>query len=138
MSSGVGNAVAGVICADGHLGYAQPVGGVIAYGITRAITRPMNEAVRVAQTVAAGDLTSPVHRLDPVGYGGRQDLPDGPSHPLARLSPGCEAGAVEHQEAQVVVDDATVTSHIKRVRRNHSRHGKRNSHGEPPCRRVKS
>lgn len=27
----VGNAVAGVICADGHLGYSQPVGGVIAY-----------------------------------------------------------------------------------------------------------
>lgn len=27
----VGNAVAGVICADGHLGYAQPVGGVVAY-----------------------------------------------------------------------------------------------------------
>ena len=27
----VGNAVAGVICADGHVGYAQPVGGVIAY-----------------------------------------------------------------------------------------------------------
>ena len=28
---GVGQAVAGVLCADGHLGYAQPVGGVIAY-----------------------------------------------------------------------------------------------------------
>jgi tRNA-splicing ligase RtcB (3'-phosphate/5'-hydroxy nucleic acid ligase) len=28
---GVGNVAAGVICADGHLGYAQPVGGVIAY-----------------------------------------------------------------------------------------------------------
>lgn len=27
----VGNAAAGVICADGHVGYAQPVGGVIAY-----------------------------------------------------------------------------------------------------------
>lgn len=27
----VGKVVAGVICADGHLGYAQPVGGVIAY-----------------------------------------------------------------------------------------------------------
>jgi tRNA-splicing ligase RtcB len=27
----VGNVVRGVICADGHLGYAQPVGGVIAY-----------------------------------------------------------------------------------------------------------
>ncbi len=26
----VGNVVAGVLCADGHLGYAQPVGGVIA------------------------------------------------------------------------------------------------------------
>ena len=28
---GIGNVVAGVVCADGHLGYAQPVGGVIAY-----------------------------------------------------------------------------------------------------------
>lgn len=28
---GVGNVVAATICADGHLGYAQPVGGVIAY-----------------------------------------------------------------------------------------------------------
>lgn len=28
---GVGNVIAGVVCADGHLGYAQPVGGVIAY-----------------------------------------------------------------------------------------------------------
>jgi tRNA-splicing ligase RtcB len=28
---GVGQAVRGVLCADGHLGYAQPVGGVIAY-----------------------------------------------------------------------------------------------------------
>ena len=27
---GVGNVVAGLLCADGHLGYAQPVGGVIA------------------------------------------------------------------------------------------------------------
>jgi tRNA-splicing ligase RtcB (3'-phosphate/5'-hydroxy nucleic acid ligase) len=27
----VGNAVAATLCADGHLGYAQPVGGVIAY-----------------------------------------------------------------------------------------------------------
>ena len=28
---GVGRVVGGVVCADGHLGYAQPVGGVIAY-----------------------------------------------------------------------------------------------------------
>jgi tRNA-splicing ligase RtcB (3'-phosphate/5'-hydroxy nucleic acid ligase) len=30
-SMSVGNVTAGVICADGHLGYAHPVGGVIAY-----------------------------------------------------------------------------------------------------------
>ena len=28
---GVGSVVGGVLCADGHLGYAQPVVGVIAY-----------------------------------------------------------------------------------------------------------
>ncbi|MDE3097809.1 MAG: RtcB family protein, partial [Chloroflexota bacterium] len=28
---GISNVVGGVICADGHLGYAQPVGGVVAY-----------------------------------------------------------------------------------------------------------
>ena len=28
---GVGSTVGGVLCADGHLGYAQPVGGVVAY-----------------------------------------------------------------------------------------------------------
>ena len=28
---GVGSVVGGVLCADGHLGYAQPVGGVVAY-----------------------------------------------------------------------------------------------------------
>ena len=35
----VGNVVAGVICADGHLGYAQPVGGVIAYEGQISISR---------------------------------------------------------------------------------------------------
>ena len=28
---GVGSAVKGVLCADGHLGYAHPIGGVVAY-----------------------------------------------------------------------------------------------------------
>ena len=27
----IGSVVGGVLCADGHLGYAQPVGGVITY-----------------------------------------------------------------------------------------------------------
>src|SRR3954463_10696760 len=26
-----GNAVAGVLCADGHVGYSQPIGGAVAY-----------------------------------------------------------------------------------------------------------
>ena len=34
------------------------IGIAFAYGITRSITRPINEAIKVAQTVAAGDLTS--------------------------------------------------------------------------------
>ncbi|MGF6902618.1 methyl-accepting chemotaxis protein [Paraburkholderia sp. GAS348] len=41
------------------LGLAAVVIGIVsAYALTRSITRPLNEAVKVAQTVAAGDLTS--------------------------------------------------------------------------------
>ena len=36
------------------------LGGVCGWLITRSITRPINEAVKVAQTVAAGDLTSKI------------------------------------------------------------------------------
>ena len=42
---------------------AVVVGGLIAVWITRAITRPMNEAVHVAQAVAAGDLTSRIEAV---------------------------------------------------------------------------
>ena len=37
---------------------ALALGAVLAWLLTRSITRPLNEAVRVAQTVAAGDLSS--------------------------------------------------------------------------------
>ena len=36
---GVGSVAGGVLCADGHLGYAQPVGGVIAYEDHVSISR---------------------------------------------------------------------------------------------------
>lgn len=37
------------------------LGGLFAWIITRSITRPMNQAVNVARTVAGGDLTSTIH-----------------------------------------------------------------------------
>ena len=41
------------------LGVLAAVGGIaLAYWITHSITRPLHEAVKIAQTVAAGDLTS--------------------------------------------------------------------------------
>ncbi|MRT31093.1 methyl-accepting chemotaxis protein [Herbaspirillum sp. CAH-3] len=45
------------------------IGIAFAYGITRSITRPINEAVKVAQTVAAGDLTSQfdINSMDETG-----------------------------------------------------------------------
>ena len=54
----------------GSLGcIALAVGIAFAYLLTRSITRPMNAAVRIAQTVAAGDLTSriDVHGKDETG-----------------------------------------------------------------------
>ncbi|MDW5443455.1 methyl-accepting chemotaxis protein [Polaromonas sp. SM01] len=41
-------------------GLAIALGVFVAWFITRSITRPINDAVRVAQTVAAGDLTSQI------------------------------------------------------------------------------
>jgi tRNA-splicing ligase RtcB len=64
---GVGSAVAGVLCADGHLGYAQPVGGVIAYEDHVSISGVGfdigcgNIAVRTELTLA--DIAP---RLDPI------------------------------------------------------------------------
>lgn len=64
---GVGNAVAGVICADGHLGYAQPVGGVIAYEKQISISGVGfdigcgNMAVRL--TTAYGDIAEDIEEI---------------------------------------------------------------------------
>lgn len=76
----VGNAVAGVICADGHLGYAQPVGGVIAYEKQISISGVGfdigcgNMAVRLDTPFSAiqdrvGDIIKDVHRTISFGIG---------------------------------------------------------------------
>jgi tRNA-splicing ligase RtcB (3'-phosphate/5'-hydroxy nucleic acid ligase) len=76
----VGNAVAGVICADGHLGYAQPVGGVIAYEKQISISGVGfdigcgNMAVRLDTPYSAiqdrvGDIIKDVSRVISFGIG---------------------------------------------------------------------
>lgn len=80
----IGNAVAGVICADGHLGYAQPVGGVIAYEKQISISGVGfdigcgNMAVRLDTPFHAikdkvGDIIKDVHRTISFGVGRRND-----------------------------------------------------------------
>lgn len=80
----VGNAVAGVICADGHLGYAQPVGGVIAYEKQISISGVGfdigcgNMAVRLDTPFSAiqdrvGDIIRDVHRTISFGVGRTND-----------------------------------------------------------------
>lgn len=80
----VGNAVAGVICADGHLGYAQPVGGVIAYEKQISISGVGfdigcgNMAVRLDTPFSAiqdrvGEIIKDVHRVISFGVGRTND-----------------------------------------------------------------
>lgn len=80
----VGNAAAGVICADGHLGYAQPVGGVIAYEGQISISGVGfdigcgNMAVRLDTPFSAiqpriGDIIKDVHKIISFGVGRTND-----------------------------------------------------------------
>ncbi len=76
----VGRVVAGVVCADGHLGYAQPVGGVIAYEGQVSISGVGfdigcgNMAVRLDTPYAAvadraGAILADIHRAVSFGMG---------------------------------------------------------------------
>jgi tRNA-splicing ligase RtcB len=80
----VDNVVAGVICADGHLGYAQPVGGVIAYEGQISISGVGfdigcgNMAVRLDTPFTAiadklGDIIRDVSRVISFGVGRSND-----------------------------------------------------------------
>ena len=48
----------------GMLAAAVSLGAVLAFAISRSITRPLSRAVKIAETVAAGDLTSDVSSTD--------------------------------------------------------------------------
>lgn len=80
----VGNAVAGVICADGHLGYAQPVGGVIAYEDQISISGVGfdigcgNMAVRLDTPFSViqpciGEIIKDIHKIISFGVGRTND-----------------------------------------------------------------
>src|SRR5260370_29209660 len=82
----VGNVVAGVICADGHLGYAQPVGGVIAYEKQISISGVGfdigcgNMAVRIDTPFAAiADKVGPIIRdvARTISFGRRRTKEEG-------------------------------------------------------------
>src|SRR5438309_993900 len=81
---GVGNVVAGAICADGHLGYAQPVGGVIAYDGQISISGVGfdigcgNMAIRLDTPFAAiedrvGEIIRDIARVISFGIGRRNE-----------------------------------------------------------------
>ncbi len=74
MMNATGDAASATYSGTRTLMLAMGLGAVLiaigfAYRTTRSITRPLNEAVKVAQTVAAGDLTSAinVHSEDETG-----------------------------------------------------------------------
>lgn len=80
----VGNVVAGVMCADGHLGYAQPVGAVIAYEKQISISGVGfdigcgNMAVRLDTPFSAiddklGEIIRDVHKVISFGVGRTND-----------------------------------------------------------------
>src|SRR3954469_14033135 len=79
----VGSVAGGVLCADGHLGYAQPVGGVVAYESDISISGVGfdiaygNMAVRLdtpyaAMKDSAGQILKDVSRTISFGIGRRK------------------------------------------------------------------
>jgi len=94
---GVGQAVAGVLCADGHLGYAQPVGGVVAYEGQVSVSG-------VGFDIGCGNLAA---RLDVPYEAVRDRVPTILADIRRRVSFGVgRANADERVEHEVLDDDA--------------------------------
>ena len=79
-----GDAVAGVLCADGHVGYSQPIGGAVAYpdhispsGVGHDIgcgTKAVRTDLRTEDVDVAGAMDEIVRRIS-FGVGRRNDEP---------------------------------------------------------------
>lgn len=100
----VGDVVAGALCADGHLGYAQPVGGVIAYEGQVSISGVGfdiacgNLAVRLDTRFddiagRAGEIARKIARAIPFGLG--RDNPERVEHELFDDDDAWEASGME-------------------------------------------
>lgn len=115
----VGNVVAGVICADGHLGYAQPVGGVIAYEKQISISGVGfdigcgNMAVRLDTPFAAiqdrvGAIIKDISRIISFGIGRNND--ERVDHDLFDDSEAWKASDMEAYRQKAVGQIGTVGS----------------------------
>jgi tRNA-splicing ligase RtcB len=115
----IGNVVAGVICADGHLGYAQPVGGVIAYEKQISISGVGfdigcgNMAVRLDTPFAAitdniGPIIKDVQRIISFGVGRTND--ERVEHELLDDSEAWKSSDMEDYRQKAVTQLGTVGS----------------------------
>jgi len=115
----VGNAMAGVICADGHLGYAQPVGGVIAYEKQISISGVGfdigcgNMAVRLDTPFSAiqdniGTIIKDVHKVISFGVGLTND--EKVEHPLLDDDAAWQASDREDYRQKAAAQLGTVGS----------------------------
>ena len=104
----VGSVAGGVLCADGHLGYAQPVGGVVAYESDISISG-------VGFDIACGNMAV---RLDTPyaavkGHAGRilKDVSRTISFGIGRRN----AERVEHELFDSPLWDQAGTGHLKKM-----------------------
>jgi tRNA-splicing ligase RtcB len=113
----VGNAVAGVVCADAHLGYAQPVGGVIAYERQISISGVGfdigcgNLAVRLDVPFAAiadrvGPILADIRRS--VSFGLGRVNAERAEHPLFDDAEAWRASGMEDYRAKAMAQLGTV------------------------------
>lgn len=118
----VGNVVAGALCADGHLGYAQPVGGVIAYEGQISISGVGfdiacgNLAVRLDTRFSdiadrVGTIARDISRAIPFGLG--CDNPERVDHELLHDDEAWEASGMEdyRQKAAAQLGTAGAGNH---------------------------